>query len=106
MSYIDDYDVEYYVDEKINLKDIRRKTCYVSNFAVLPKYKYFVLELIKRFFDQARSKGYEYLIFNALDDTLNLLKDQNKINSLSNGKVVKILKIESNEFKPIILLKI
>ncbi len=49
------------------------KTIYVSNFAVLPEYRYGVKKMLETFFQEIKRQGYQYLVFDGMPDTMNLI---------------------------------
>jgi hypothetical protein len=55
---------------------LENKSMYVSNLAVKPPYRSAVYRLLFTFIDACRQRGIKYLLFDAMPDTINLLKSR------------------------------
>ena len=53
------------------------KIFYVSNLAIMPSNRYEIKNIVESFANQMQSSKYEYVAFDALADTFNLLTDRN-----------------------------
>lgn len=83
-----------------------KTTFYVSNFVVHKNSRLSVIELIQKLINDVRAKGYKYLLFDGLSDTLKLFTDPRKSGRLSSVNLKILADIPSGYGSKITLMEI
>ena len=83
-------------------KLLHKNSIYVANLVVTPQYRSSVYRLINSFVNECRDRNIKYLLFNALPDTIRLIKS----NRLSRYNIRNIAELYSDDDSKFYLLEI
>ena len=92
-------DIEYFIED-MEEQEEKRNILYVSNLLVEKRYRHKVIEIIDGFLNKVRDSGYEYIVFDAMPRTFNLVMQDGRPNPERESKFgLKVLgKTDYNAF--------
>jgi hypothetical protein len=107
LEYVDTSEITFF-DDKFEQSVINngienictpKNTFYVSNLVVDKPYRLHVKPLLNTLLNRISNRGYKYITFNGLSDTIRLFDSARKASRLSGNNLTKLAEIDTGESK-------